>query len=401
MSDATRTFTNLLTLMGKAGAAPVCLVDFPREGGATYYSLQRMREFLAQGKGVLRVTCASDGSLLATAHFRDIQTESPLPGIHALAGAGMPRFGTLLVNELVGWTLPDSHRPFHTPVGEGRPRWVPALTAILAECAAEWNARLEYVVHDYFPVCPNFSLLRDEAQETYCGVPGMGDCEKCLAQPFMQTAFGPSFPLAAWRAAWDAFLARANRIICPSHSAKHILLRAFSAEGKRIVVIPHAPLVCADAGGRPKPITLPGKDTPMHIAVVGQINVPKGAKIVRDLALLLREKAPAARLTLVGTLAAPGLTLPENVTVTGRYDKENLRALLQNIGATVGFIPSVCPETFNYVCQELMQMELPLVCFDVGAPPERIGPWARGLVAEHPTAESALAALLKLDAERF
>jgi glycosyltransferase involved in cell wall biosynthesis len=33
-------------------------------------------------------------------------------------------------------------------------------------------------------------------------------------------------------------------------------------------------------------------------------------------------------------------------------------------------LPSIWPETFSYVTQELMSLGVPLVCFDLGAPAE-------------------------------
>ena len=138
----------------------------------------------------------------------------------------------------------------------------------------------------------------------------------------------------------------------------------------------------------------------MHIAVVGQITAPKGAKIVQDLTLLLQERSPRARLTLVGTLAAPNIQLPDTVLVTGPYDKEGLADVLHNLGVTIGLIPSIWPETFHYVTQELINLSLPLVCFDLGAPAERIGTWEHGMVAKEVSAQAALDALETLDARR-
>ena len=34
--------------------------------------------------------------------------------------------------------------------------------------------------------------------------------------------------------------------------------------------------------------------------------------------------------------------------------------------------PSIWPESFSYVVQEIMLMGLPFVCFDLGAPAERV-----------------------------
>lgn len=385
----------LLERMAEAKNPPVCILDIAREGGATYYSMRRMEEFLAHGRGVARFTCNRNGSLDGAAHYRGLSIPFSLPGIQALRETPMPRFRAILVNELVSWTLPQHEWEHHTPNGTGAPRWIPAILRIVADLAALWGARLDFAVHDYFPVCPNFVLLRGEAEQRYCGVPDMAGCGACLAQPAMRGAFGESFSLTAWREAWDVFLAAADRIICPSESGRDILLRAFTAKGKRLVVIPHAPLV--PAGGK---LVLPGKDVPMHVAVVGRITIPKGAEIVRDIALLMRAQGLRERVTIVGTLAAPGVALPEDVRVTGPYEKEKLGDALRDIGATVGLIPSVWPETFNYVCQELMRLELPSVSFDLGAPAERIRVWEHGLVANAVGAAPALETLRRLDARR-
>lgn len=383
----------LADLLARCPAAPVCVLDFPRVGGATYYSLRRIEDFLQRDRAVVRLTCNPDGSLNATAHYRDINARFTLESLASLRD--LPPFYLYLVNELAGWTLPEAQRAGQTPVGEGRPRWIPSVLARIAALAELHKARLEYVLHDYFAVCPNFVLLDDAAQQHYCGVPDVERCGQCLVQPFMQKAFGPSFSMPAWREAWDAFLTRAHRITCPSVCSRDILLRAYAPQGKRIVVRPHAPLVEQGLS-----FTLPGPEQPMHIAVVGQLTIPKGALIVRDLALLLEAQHPAIGLSVIGSVAAPGLSLPDSVQVTGPYDKARLGLLLAERGVTCGLVPSVWPETFNYVTQELMQLGLPLVAFDVGAPAERIGPWQYGLLAKKIDAGAALAALCELDARR-
>jgi hypothetical protein len=354
-----------------------------------------MEEYLAQGRGVLRLACGADGVLTGTLHYRDLKAPIVLPGLPELFTAQMPRFQVILVNNLVGWTLPETYRNKVSPVGEGRSRWIPAITKLIIRLADFWKARLEVAIHDFLPVCPNFTLLNDEAQIRYCGVPDPDGCAICLNQPFMRASLGASFAIAAWRASWDVFLSRADVIICPSSSCRDILLRAFNPANKTISVVPHAPLIPPTA-----PISLPGRDTAMHIAAVGRITVPKGAKIVQNLASLLHKRNSRARLTLVGTLAAPGIQLPEDVFVTGPYDKERLRDLLQDLGVTVGLISSVCPETYHYVTQELMNLGLPLVCFDLGAPAERIRAWEHGMVAREISAQGALDALEMLDMRR-
>lgn len=392
MPDISPSAATMLALLGKH--SPVCVVDIPRKGGATNYSLRRMEEYLDAERGVVYLTCAHGGVVIGTAYFRDVKADFTLSGLHELSAPPMPKFHTILVNHLIGWTLPESAP---APLNGSRgPRYIPALLDIIATTAHAQHARLDVVIHDYFPVCPNFTLLNDMAQEHYCGVPDSAGCAACMRQPFMQNVFGPDFSLPAWRSAWDAFLTQADRVLLPSKTARDIVLRAFAADNKRFIVAPHAPLVPAA-----NPIPLPGKEHPMHIVVAGQITVPKGAVILQRLASLLPKQVPDARLTLVGTLAAPEITLPDSVTITGPYKTEQLPRLLRDIRATVGLLPSIWPETFNYVAQELMLAGLPLVCFNLGAPAERVREWEYGAIAAEVSAQAALDALCALDAKRF
>ena len=56
--------------------------------------------------------------------------------------------------------------------------------------------------------------------------------------------------------------------------------------------------------------------------------------------------------------------------------------IVEREGINVAFFSSLCPETFSFVTQELMMMELPIVCFDLGAPAERLRQYDRGAVAK-------------------
>ena len=62
-------------------------------------------------------------------------------------------------------------------------------------------------------------------------------------------------------------------------------------------------------------------------------------------------------------------------------------------------MPSVCPETYSYVTDEIMAMDMPIVVFGIGAPAERVARYTRGAVTADITAEAALADIMRL-AER-
>ena len=84
------------------------------------------------------------------------------------------------------------------------------------------------------------------------------------------------------------------------------------------------------------------------------------------------------------------------IHVTGPYRREELPDIIERTGANVFFVPSVWPETFSYVTEELMQMRVPLAVFNIGAPPERVSQYPLGKVIPEISPEAALNALIEL-----
>ena len=64
----------------------------------------------------------------------------------------------------------------------------------------------------------------------------------------------------------------------------------------------------------------------------------------------------------------------------GEYRLEDLPKLAAESGADVFFFPSVWPETFSYVCSEILDMGYPLATFDLGAQQEKASGYEKGLV---------------------
>jgi glycosyltransferase involved in cell wall biosynthesis len=135
------------------------------------------------------------------------------------------------------------------------------------------------------------------------------------------------------------------------------------------------------------------------IGVVGNISRPKGARIVDELADLVRARALDVRIVVIGTLQSS--RAPDDALhVHGPYASDELPALMERYGVDVCLLPSVCPETYSYVTDEIMAMDMPLAVFDIGAPAERVAGYARGCVIADITADAALAAIMRLAPSR-
>ncbi len=135
---------------------------------------------------------------------------------------------------------------------------------------------------------------------------------------------------------------------------------------------------------RPHRVSPPSKvpkinlESDLHIGVVGHINIHKGGYVIKELADHIKRKGLPIRITVFGTIE--GACDPKVVRLLGEYKFDELPTLIESSGANIFFMPSICPETFSYVTHELIQMRLPLVCFNLGAQAERVATYEKGLI---------------------
>ncbi|NPA29522.1 MAG: glycosyltransferase [Epsilonproteobacteria bacterium] len=260
----------------------------------------------------------------------------------------------------------------------------------LQSLAQTKGAKLRYLLHDYHAVCPSYTLL--DHGGGYCGVPqDRQTCKKCLEanslewRNFLPKGYEPD--IDEWRESWGAFLKACDEIVTFSHTSAAILTRAYpELPADNIAVIPHK------VEDMPK-ITPPvSTGRPVTVGVLGAINQAKGAGVVRAMCEIIEKEKMPVRVVVIGQITEP---LPKSVaTITGRYKREDLPRLVEENGIDLFFIPSIWPETFSYTAEEVMQMGLPLMVFDLGAPAERVRHYDRGIVIAQTTARAALEAAL-------
>lgn len=265
---------------------------------------------------------------------------------------------------------------------------------------AEWLAsvrarlpaiRLTMTVHDYFAVCPSFVLLNSDGR--YCGIPSISECAACLARHrATYVALSPQTEIGPWRALWGRCLKAADEVRCFSESARGLLARAYAdLDPMRITVVPHR----IDF----HPARTPRLDhhAPLTIGIVGQISAQKGAGIVRDLVAHIDAGAVDARVVVLGTLDLA--VRSSRLRVMGTYERADLVDLIESQGINVFLFPSICPETFSYVVEELMLLEVPIVAFELGAPADRLRGYALGRLVSEVNAAAALAAIVEFHAK--
>ena len=228
----------------------------------------------------------------------------------------------------------------------------------------------EVHLHDYAWICPRISLV--SAGNRYCGEPDLPGCEACIASQgrLVREEIG----VRALRERSAAFLAGARRTIAPSRDVATRMRRYFPA--LHPVVVPHS-----DDSALPAPTVPRARVGICRVCVAGAIGPHKGYDILLACARDAAQRALDLQFIVVGdttdddTLFATG-----HVFITGTYLPGEGVDLIRSQTASLGFLPSIWPETWSLTLTELWRAGLPVAAFDFGAPAERIRATGRGFL---------------------
>lgn len=357
-----------------ATQAALMLIDHDIGGGANMYRERMLATLLGRGGSVLVLTFFLPTQQFVLEYRDARRTErfalAGLPDVVAVAGSG-------LVQEIFYNNAVSFHDPVH----------IPELLIYLKEST---GIPFRLALHDYFCICPSYYLLNDKGR--YCDLPPALECNRCLSsnkESFVQIA--GVVDIANWRARWGRCLQAAEEIICFSEASRAILQRAYPELSQgRMVLRPHTLDYLPQSTPRINP------KAPLHIGVLGKLTKAKGAAVVRGLAEEILRRGLHIPITVIGTVDAE-YQIP-SASETGRYTPDRLAHLIELSGANLFLFPSICPETFSYVVAELIALDVPVVCFDLGAPAERVRNYQLGHVIPYGGPSALLDELLSFHA---
>lgn len=263
----------------------------------------------------------------------------------------------------------------------------PGLYSVLDELkkyAQGKNVKLKMLLHDYFAVCPTINLLN--VKEKYCGVPKCDStCEECFrnVHPAYEKEYGT---IKKWRAKWQEFLNVCQSIIVFSEDSKKILEKAYG-QLDNIEVIPH------QIGYMPQIEKKYKLTHTFNIGLLGVLTKHKGAEIVKDLLAEVEKRNLDIRVILIGT-STEKIDSPF-FSETGKYSSDSIPKLTLKHDIDIFLIPSIWPETFSYTTEEIIKMGMPVMCFDIGAPVERVLKYDKGTVLPEMSGEAVVNTLLE------
>lgn len=343
------------------------IVDHSLGGGTNHYREQRLASYLAQNKDVLVITYHP--ALLGYRiehHTRQAATQHyKLDNLETLFTlASKLTIETLFYNNAV--SFPDAI----------------AIPGILVALAERMPAKLEIALHDFFPFCPSPHLMNAEGK--FCRLPDNPQtCHACLLKSHQ--SFVPIYgiqQIPVWRQQWRKLMIAADVIHVFS---KHMITTLHAVypdiERSAIHYVPHSTAYFEQVTALDPPAQ------PLRIGIVGNITPIKGSGVVTDLAHALAEAGRHdIELIVIGTLHARS---NKAIRQTGHYQHDDLPGILTREKVNMILFPSICPETFSFVIQEMKRLALPVAAFDLGAQAEYLADYPKGLILplETPPAE--------------
>jgi hypothetical protein len=272
---------------------------------------------------------------------------------------------------------------YNTGVSFTRPDELPQL---LVKLKNQSNSRLTLLLHDFFVVCPSHFLL--DSNGAFCNIPNLEKCRTCL--PSNQQGFAPLFPsqnIEQWRFLWERALSLADEIRAFSNNTLNLLKKAYpKLDLSNAIVKPH------DVKYLGSDKIHPSFTARLRIGVVGQIGLHKGAGFIQALAKEIERRELDIQIMIIGVIEAP--CVKSVVKQTGPYQHDELSTLIENSEANIMLFSSICPETFSFVVEELIAFNLPIACFNLGAPAERLAYYSKSLILDRQEASSVLDELI-------
>ncbi len=364
-------------LLANTGEKCLLLVDWYREGSGAYeYRIKKTAFFEDKGWNVVLLTYKNESDIFSlhttylSTQFEIIVNMDELEYVFDVL-----KIKHVFINNIAFYSFPES------------------FLEIMVKLKKYHSFCMEYVFHDFLCICPSFFLL--DKNNTYCRGGDYDKCKSCIQ--FNSNATLSRKNIEVWRNNWIHFFNECDNLYCFSEYSNTIITSILKIS-KKIHVVEHQPLNTTLESTWSIPSNL---KPPYTLCFIGNFYTCKGRHIVMELADIIQNQHIPAQIVVFGD--NPDDVRHDVITFHGRYCREQLPILVNKYSVSAALFTSICPETFSYVAQEIMQMKLPFVCFNLGAPPERIKKYKYkdAEIAQEISAKGIMQALDKLFVRKY
>jgi GT2 family glycosyltransferase/glycosyltransferase involved in cell wall biosynthesis len=239
-----------------------------------------------------------------------------------------------------------------------------------------------FYAHDFYSFCPRVTMI--DAIGRFCDAADTDTCGRCVEMGGSHEASRlTGLTPAEHRAMFSELLGGFRHVIAPSANAAGYVSRALP--GVKVETIAH-------------PESLEGvaahirAGTDDEIIMLGAIGPHKGSGKLLEIARRARLTHPHLQFRVIGyTDIDKQLKDVGNVTVTGKFQPEELKALLARARGRLALFLSSWPETYSYTLSEIVKHGFIPMLPDIGAPAERVRAARYGVVFPFPAnAETVL-----------
>lgn len=229
--------------------------------------------------------------------------------------------------------------------------------------------------HDFYTICPTVKLLDENS--VVCGGKCTATPGECRHELWTEPDFPPlkNAAIRGWQKAMADMLDWCDAFVTTADSARQQIESVFPATRKKpFVIIPHGrDFSMTDLAAPFDPAT-----KPFRILVAGNIDEPKGSRIIEAVAQM-----DGGRRFEFHLLGATRIEARPGIVVHGRYDRDEFDEKVADIRPHAGAVLSIWPETFCHTLTEMWACCLPVIALDRGAVGERIAAHGGGwLIAD-------------------
>ncbi|MGR4875228.1 glycosyltransferase [Pseudoxanthomonas sp. LARHCG66] len=228
----------------------------------------------------------------------------------------------------------------------------------LREGIALHGRGFDFIVHDYYSVCPQVTLTTRDS--SYCREKGMVACDACIAE---RPSHGAA-DIRNWRLRNEWLVVNAMSVVAPSQDTA---MRIAGYTGRHPAVQYHEPEIVGQQA-RPKP-----SQREFKVAIIGVLAPHKGRDKVLAMAGAAREKSLPLKLHLIGdTQGEVPRQAQKHLSATGTYREEDLDGLIAAADPDAFLFPAPWPETYSYTLSAALRTGRPIIASDIGAFRERL-----------------------------